>query len=117
MWRVYYGNGETFTSDQGGAHDAPRTDVQIIAQQDQSMGWELLSSSDYYYYEEDRRNWYIADVFTIFDHLIRAKYPVILFGRMISDDEFTEITKRVLDDLPTPKTAWRRGMPGWLRGV
>lgn len=115
-WAIYYDDGSRFTDEDGSAFEAPRTGVQIIAQADPSMGWELVSSADYYYFEPDRRGWYVADLFTVWDVLIRAPRPLILFGRMVSEDEFRAITLRVLDELPTPKTAWRRGEPSWVRG-
>jgi hypothetical protein len=116
QWRIYYGDGSRFTSEDGSAFDAPRTNVQLIAQQDDSMGWELLSESDYYYFEPDTRGWYVADLFTVWDVLVRAKQPLIAFGRMLNTEEFRQIVLRVLDELPTPKTAWRRGEPSWVRG-
>ena len=116
QWAIYYDDGLKFTSDDGPALHAPRTGVQIIAQADPSMGWELLSGADYFYFEPETRGWYIADLFTVFDVLIRSKQPLILFGRMVSEECFREITLRVLDELPTPKTAWRRGEPSWVKG-
>jgi hypothetical protein len=116
MWRVYYGDGSVYTSEDGSALEAPRVNVQVIAQEDPSMGWELLSEADYYYFEPETRNWYIADLFTVWDVLIRSRQPLIMFGRMVTEDEFREIVLRVLDDLPTPKTGWRRGEPSWVKG-
>jgi hypothetical protein len=117
-WRIYYGNGEVFSNLDGEAHDAPRVDVQVIVQKDASMGWELISESDLYYYEEKRRGFYACNPTgsTLWDHLMRAKYPLVLMGRMITEDEYREIVQRVLKELPTPKTSWRRGEPSWAAG-
>lgn len=117
MWRIYYGDGTRFTDEDGDAFDAPRVDVQVIAQTDSSMGWELLSQADHYYFEPETRNWYVADPFTVWDVLVRSKHPLIVFGRMMTDEGFQQIVRQVLDELPTPKTAWRRGKPSWLRGI
>ena len=115
-WRIYYGDGSVFTNEDGEPHDAPRTNVQVIAQDDWSMGAEMISEFDYYYWEPDTWGWYGADLFTVWDVLIRTKYPLIMFGRMMNKEEYKELSKRILAELPTPKTAWRRGTPGWLRG-
>ena len=108
-WRIYYGDGSYFDSVQGTPWEAPRTNVQVIIQEDDRLGWEILSGNNEFYYGE--RGWYGANGFTFYDHLIRAKYPLIVFGRMLSNEEYAAIEKRVLDDMKSegkPKTAWRR---------
>lgn len=114
-WAIYYDDGSRFTDEDGTEFDAPRTGVQIIVQKNSSMGWELVSQADYYYYEPETRGWYVAEMFTIWDVLIRSKRPLIMFGRMVTDDVFRKIVLRVLDELPSPKTGWLRGEPSWIR--
>ena len=116
LWAIYYGDGSIFTDEDGSPFDAPRTNVQIIVEKHPRLGWELFSQSEYFYYEPETRGFYHADIFTVFSVLIRSKAPLILFGQMISDEKFEEITLKMLDDLPSPKTSWRRGTPSWLKG-
>ena len=118
LWAIYYGDGTKFTDIDGSPYNAPRTDVQIIAFKNNQMGWEILSQSDYYYYEENGHGWCIAaDQFNVFDVLTRVKQPLILFGRWLSQDDFRRVVLKMLDDLPEPKTLWRKGEPSWLKGV
>lgn len=114
---IYYDDGSRFTNEDGDIFDAPRLGVQIIAYKHETLGWELVSQSDYFYFEPEARGFYMADYWTVRDVLVRSKHPLIFFGRMVSDESFRQICLRMLDELPTPKTAWRRGRPSWLEGV
>lgn len=111
MWRIYYEDGTTFSSEEGQAFDAPRTGVQVIAYQDDN-GWSLLSQADYYYYEPERTDWgwWHCGPVGMTLHLQRAKRPLILFGSMVPTDCFTDIEKRALADVGNLKRKWRRGM-------
>lgn len=115
-WIIYYGDDTKFTWEDGTPFDAPRTNIQVIAVEEGELGWQLTSDSDYYYYDEDLDVWFHADQFAIFDILIRCKHPLIFFGRYIPTDDFKKILLKCIDELPTPKTAWRHGKPPWLRG-
>ena len=97
-WRVYTSDG-VFTSDDGSPWDAPRQDVQVIVQQDDAAGYRLIHSKDYFYWEEDRGGWNGGDTFAMFDHLLRAKHPCVIFGRMLSDEAWRELFHRVKADI------------------
>ena len=113
-WRIYYDGGRVFTSEDGTPWDAPRTGVQIIVQEHDRVGWEILNSADEYYYEADKRGWYEAKGFTFYEHLIRAKRPLIVFGRMVSNAEYSALLTQVKADLPKPKTGQlRTERDGW----
>ena len=114
-WKIYYGDGSTFTDADGEPYDAPRTNVQMVVQPDDHHGYELCSEFDYYYFEPETWGWYGADIFTVWDVMVRCRQPLILFGRMLSTPEYRALVTRVLDELPAPKTAWRRGTPSWIR--
>ena len=111
QWRIYYGDGSCFSSEQGTPWDAPRVNVQMIIQEHPRVGWEIVSNADQYYFEEESRGWYSAEGFTLWDHLVRAKMPLVVFGRMISTGHFDALVKRVMGDLERegkPKTGWLR---------
>ena len=84
-WVVYYTNGDKFTSEDGTPWDAPRRSMQAIASSSPEVGFYWIYGSDYFYYEEEHGGWHKADMFTLWDHLVRAKYPCPGFGRMLSD--------------------------------
>lgn len=97
-WKVFYGDGSTFSSADGEAQDAPPLDVQAIAQMDPEVGRHVILGprfgKDYYYYEDGE--WYAADIFGLFDYLMRS--GLVKFGRTISNKDFNSIVKRATDD-------------------
>lgn len=106
-WRIYYGSGALFTNEDGTPWEAPRVDVQAIAQPNERTGWHILHSADAYYYEDEREGWNKADGFTKWDHLIRAPQPLLVFGRMLPGYAYQKVLERAQADLAAigePKT-------------
>ncbi len=97
-WVVYYTNGDQFTSEDGTPWDAPRRSIQAIASSSPEVGFYWIYGSDYFYYEEESGGWQKADTFTLWDHLVRAKYPCPGFGRMLSDQGWRDMWKRIRED-------------------
>jgi len=52
-WIIFYDDGSSFSSDDGGPGDAPREGVQIIAQADQGCGLRWVHSRDFYCWHND----------------------------------------------------------------
>ena len=92
-WIVFYTDGSIFTSADGSPWDAPRRSVQSIASvKDSGDDWYNINMSDFFYFEEWTSDgqpvggWHCAkNMFDVMDHLLRAKHPCVLFGRMLSD--------------------------------
>ena len=103
-WRVYYGDGSTFSDHNGSAWSAPGRDVQVIVLADSNHGWRTQAGDNYYVWDNrgDDHRWWGVDDFGLFDYLIDPGYKRVLFGRRISNQEFSEIFKRasVDDDIP-----------------
>lgn len=99
-WRIYYDNGEVFTDDDGSPWEAPRTGVIAITQPNERVGWHVLYSADAYYFEDEREGWNKADEYTKWDHLCRAKYPLLVFGRMMASSEYETLLRRIRKELP-----------------
>lgn len=111
MWRIYYGDGTEFSSEDGTAFDAPRTNVQVIAFTNPNTGkTDLLSQSDYYYYEPECNDWgwWHCSREGLLLHLMRAKRPLILFGSMIRTSQFNSIEAKAVKDAGRNKGSWRR---------
>jgi hypothetical protein len=106
-WCVYYDRGE-FSSADGSPFDAPRTGVVAIAQEDPACGYRILHSQDYYYWEPGLDGWHNTDLIGTVDHLVRCRQPLVLFGRMISTDEY-QATLRRIHERHGPKKSWRAG--------
>jgi hypothetical protein len=95
-WIIFYTDGTTFTSVDGEPWDAPRRSVQCIASYRELNDWYHIHGTDYFYYEEEHGGWNDArDIFSAFDHILRAKYPCLLIGRMLSDEGFAETFKLI----------------------
>lgn len=106
-WIVYYGDFSTFSCDDGEPWEAPRLDVMAIASYSEKVGFYWIYSADYFYFEADRGGWQKADSFTLWDHLLRAKYPCVLFGRMLSDAHWDELWQRIQKDFgELEKNGW-----------
>lgn len=86
-WVIFYEDGH-FTSFDGTPWEAPRTGVMIIAEANDHIGWKLSHGLDYFYYEPERGGFATCDQYGSYDHLIRAKQPCLLFGRMMSTPEW-----------------------------
>lgn len=97
-WVIFYEDGSAYNSAQGAAWDAPRRGVLSIAQclDEKDNDWCFLLGHDQYYFEADRGGWCEArDQFTVFQHLIRARQPCLIFGSMLSHSEWKETHLRI----------------------
>jgi hypothetical protein len=98
-WIIFYTDGSVFTSADGSAWDAPRRSVQRIAsgRADKHNDFYNVQQYDYFYWEPEHGGWNGGDNFTIFDHLLRAARPCVIFGRMLSDEGWQDRHKKMND--------------------
>lgn len=101
-WKIYYGDGSTFSSDDGAPHEAPALNVQAIAEKDERVGRTVLTRFDFYVRKKD--GWYGVDMFGMLDHFMSE--GLLKCGRTISTGEYNEVVQQATNDpdLP-PKTA------------
>jgi len=104
-WKIFYGDGSTYTGD---PYTAPARNVQAIIADDEHHGWHCVRTCDYYWYLPDLDLWQGGDMFGLFDHLIEPGQKRVLFGRTLGNQEFADVMAMAYDDpdLP-PKTGWR----------
>lgn len=107
-WKIFYGDGSTYSDAAGSAYDAPARNVQAIIADDKDHGWHCVRTCDYYWYLPIDDLWQGGDQFGLFDHLIEPGAKRILFGRTLGNQEFADVMERAYHDadLP-PKTGWR----------
>jgi hypothetical protein len=98
MWKIFYGDGSTFSSTDGDLTDAPSTNVQIIVQENESTGHYNQSGSDYYIWRDD--HWWGVDIFGLFDFLMES--GLVKFGRTIESSKFTKVYRQAKDDPDFP---------------
>jgi hypothetical protein len=107
-WRIYYGDGTTFSSEDGSASSAPPLNVQAIAQalpDDPTVGRKTVSQYDFYWFDGQ---WFGGDLFGLFDYLMRS--GAVKFGRAVPRLEFERHLKRAVTDPDLlPKVAWAPG--------
>lgn len=87
-WIIFYEDGSTFCTNDGTPWEAPRLGVQSIAQSkdEKDCDWYFTNQFDQYYYEEKRGGWCEArDLLTVMQHLLRARFPCIIFGSMVNN--------------------------------
>ena len=114
QWRIYYGDGSTFSDLDGSVEEAPPLNVQAIAEAAGiDIGRRVTARYDYYWHENNQFSG--GDLFGLFDYLMRAQgSAVVKFGRMVTNLEYDAALQHAVTDpeLPT-KTAWhpdeRRG--------
>jgi hypothetical protein len=106
-WAIFYDDGSVYDSDTD-LRDVPRLGVQIICQKNEQTNYDLFrTDGDYFVYDEDRGGWRITDMFGVWDHLNTVRYPLVLFGRNMGDDEFYAVYKRA-KEICGNKAAWLR---------
>lgn len=97
-WKVYYGDGSTFSSEDGTPEECPTRGVQVVAQEDEDHGKILLTSDDYYWWDGERESWFCGDRFGLYDYLCRPGWKKVLFGRTLTDEEYEEVHSRAIGD-------------------
>jgi hypothetical protein len=93
-WRIYYGDGSTYSDRDGSPFHAPATNVQAIANKaNNDRGFLVAHSKDAFYWEG--AGWNACDQMGLWDYLLEYRGPkAVLFGRSIRDAEFFAVIKR-----------------------
>lgn len=104
-WAIFYGDGSTFTDEDGNPDEAPSLNIQAIAFEDPLTGHTVASGKDFYWFDNNR--WIGGDVFGLWDYLQRT--GAVKFGRTISDSEYGRILERACAEGLPPKSAKRVG--------
>lgn len=95
-WAVFYADGSTFTSDDGGPADAPGLGVVVIAQADPEVGRMLMCRWDFYCWHEPQ--WWGHDLTGLIDCLALAGFNRVLVGRTVSQQSWREIYSKAEAD-------------------
>lgn len=116
-WTIYYGDGNTFSSDDGDPHDAPKLDVQVIAVRSDAAGVEFEQGQDYFVYDPEAATlgFVGTDIHGMQDHLIRAKRQCVFFGRHMQNDDFHKFFAKVKGNYPHKSALTKREMQSGLK--
>lgn len=99
LWRIYYGDGATYSNEDGEPQNAPAGGVMCIAWYDEDRRRRLAHNSDYYIYAGEGR-WYGCDAAGFWQYMAETGYKIVKLGRMIGDRAFREIMSKAMNDLP-----------------
>jgi len=99
-WRIYYGDGSTYSDADGPPELAPKRNVQTIAQANELVGRRIERGADHYVWTD--HGWRACDFFGLFDYLIQPGAKVVLFGRSLSDAEYRAVLDRACKDPDLP---------------
>lgn len=101
IWKIYYGDGSTYSNEDGPPEKAPKVNAQVIILEDKSHGWSNVSGEDYYVWEDRGKGfmWWGCDRTGLDYFLFHSPgKKIALMGRFIEDDHFDEIMKRAHQD-------------------
>lgn len=103
-WRIYYGDGTTFSSENGSAEAAPCGGVITVAWYDEDNRRHLAHGTDYYVFAGEGR-WYGCDAAGFWQYMGEPGFKVVKFGRMIGDGAFRAVMSKAMNDLPLEHSA------------
>jgi hypothetical protein len=111
-WVVFYDDGSTFSSDDGGPEDAPKDGVLVVVVSDIATGRTMWHSADYYCWHKEGE-WVPHNQRGLDRYLSLDDEPgIYLAGYSVPNATWQKIYRQALDDdrMP-PKTAWRSDEP------
>lgn len=98
-WKIWYGDGRTFSDADGTPAQAPAVNVQAIAQPDPKIGRFISTRSDFYLYRDGK--WWPVDWFGLLDHLMDM--GIVKAGRTIENESYDRIIQQALHDPNFPR--------------
>lgn len=114
-WRIYYGDGSTFSSLDGTPQEAPCSNVQVIMGYDRDNGRQALHLWDWYYYKTGNPGeWWGCDIHGLLDQLLhdtKGEITAVKQGRTLGNSLFQSIKQSALNDSDFPPT---NEPPSWL---
>ena len=102
MWKVYYSNGSTISSQDASPWSIVRRNgIQVIVEESPEHIWVTISGSDYYIWDEryEVARWLGVDQFGFYDYMLKPGHRCVLFGETISASEFRKIFDRAQAEL------------------
>ena len=109
-WKIWYGDGSTFSDIDGSPYDAPRLDVQVIVGPDRMTGRYVVSDKDAYWWVPEEQRWRGGDRKGEWIYMLRLGPRVVLYGEQVSDEAYNSCIVAALHDPDfPPKTAIGRG--------
>ena len=100
-WKIYYGDGTTFSSIDGEPQEAPCGNVMRVAYYDEDNRRRQCHGTDYYIYTDGY--WYGADIVGLVQYLAEPGFKIVKLGRMVKDSIYRKIASFADNDLPVER--------------
>lgn len=98
QFRIYYHDGTTYDGD---PFQAPAWGVLVIVEPNRDSGRQIVQNGDYYCWSDN--HWYPMDYIGMVDYLARPGPRKVIFGRLVSYDDFYSAYIRADNDPDFPK--------------
>lgn len=111
-WKIYYGTGETFSSDDGPPESAPCTGVVAVAYYNIDNQRAIWSEKAFYWYDEKPPldhvsitkgglpQWFGGDEIGYYQYMFVPGKKIVKFGQSFHDAQWRLMLGKVLSDLP-----------------
>ena len=96
QWKIYFGDGSTFSSDQGSPSDAPTHNIQIILEATEKEGVIRLAGKEYYWHDDDLGQWCAGDYSGMMDYVLRC--TTVKVARSMRTCDFDALFQVCVDD-------------------
>jgi hypothetical protein len=102
-WKIFYGDGSTFSSEDGTPQRAPCLNVQVIIQEDEHLIWVSQTKADYYVWDDIGGvlgpRWRGVDKFGLWEYLFLVPgYKIVKAGRTLLSIDYDKIWKAAVED-------------------
>ena len=96
MWAIHYDDGAVVT-DATPVEAVPSLGVIAITYRDYDGTQRTLAKWDYFCWNVEAGQWYGADLFGLFDYLIRDGWKRVIFGRTVDNATWQGVMKAATD--------------------
>lgn len=98
MWRIYYDDGSTYSSDDGSPLDAPALGFICAVGRDELGDRYIMHGWDHYQWDLDSKQWWGMDLQGLFDRLIQNKVFAYKMGRTVTKTQWQAIMQRAHEE-------------------
>lgn len=103
-WRIYYADGSSFSSDQGGPEDAPQLGFICAVGYGPDGARYITHGFNHYRWDTETRQWWGMDWHGVLDRLrMGGDFTAYKEGRMVGDVTFRDLMTRAHRDPDFPQ--------------
>ena len=102
-WRIYYGDGSTYSNEDGAPDSAPCSRVICVAFYADDQRRKICPQADFYIWDGGR--WFSADASGFWQYMGEPGSKGVKFGREIGDLKYRSIMSTAMNDLPLERAA------------